>query len=71
MLATDRSHYAKSNPYMDSPQSIGKLYISKKSSIHIWIITPLMEILLPSFISQPTPCSKMHLFLSLKIYYVN
>ncbi|XP_041536007.1 protein-L-isoaspartate(D-aspartate) O-methyltransferase isoform X4 [Microtus oregoni] len=23
MLATDRSHYAKSNPYMDSPQSIG------------------------------------------------
>lgn len=31
MLATDRSHYAKSNPYMDSPQSIGKLYISKES----------------------------------------
>lgn len=25
MLATDRSHYAKCNPYMDSPQSIGKL----------------------------------------------
>uniref|UniRef100_A0ABI7XJ87 Protein-L-isoaspartate(D-aspartate) O-methyltransferase n=2 Tax=Felinae TaxID=338152 RepID=A0ABI7XJ87_FELCA len=23
MLATDRSHYAKCNPYMDSPQSIG------------------------------------------------
>lgn len=27
MLATDRSHYAKCNPYMDSPQSIGKLWI--------------------------------------------
>lgn len=24
MLATDRCHYAKYNPYMDSPQSIGK-----------------------------------------------
>lgn len=24
MLATDRCHYAKCNPYMDSPQSIGK-----------------------------------------------
>ncbi|XP_007892615.1 protein-L-isoaspartate(D-aspartate) O-methyltransferase isoform X2 [Callorhinchus milii] len=23
MMATDRGHYAKSNPYMDSPQSIG------------------------------------------------
>lgn len=23
MLATDRAHYSKCNPYMDSPQSIG------------------------------------------------
>lgn len=29
MLATDRSHYAKCNPYMDSPQSIGKVWISE------------------------------------------
>lgn len=29
MLATDRAHYAKCNPYMDSPQSIGKLWISE------------------------------------------
>ncbi|NP_001394178.1 protein-L-isoaspartate(D-aspartate) O-methyltransferase isoform 14 [Mus musculus] len=27
MLATDRSHYAKSNPYMDSPQSIEKFML--------------------------------------------
>ncbi len=25
MLATDRAHFSKCNPYMDSPQSIGKL----------------------------------------------
>lgn len=25
MLATDRAHFSRCNPYMDSPQSIGKL----------------------------------------------
>lgn len=29
MLATDRCHYAKYNPYMDSPQSIGKSILQK------------------------------------------
>lgn len=34
MLATDRCHYAKYNPYMDSPQSIGKS-VSMKYSVLI------------------------------------
>lgn len=37
MLATDRCHYAKYNPYMDSPQSIGKS-VSLKCSVLICVM---------------------------------
>lgn len=42
MLATDRSHYSRCNPYMDSPQSIGMIIkpIMHRSTVSGVIIQP-------------------------------
>ncbi|XP_049645317.1 protein-L-isoaspartate(D-aspartate) O-methyltransferase [Suncus etruscus] len=43
MLATDRSHYAKSNPYMDSPQSIGFQATISAPHMHAYALELLVE----------------------------
>lgn len=42
MLATDRAHYSRCNPYMDSPQSIGMIIkpIMHRSTVSGVIIQP-------------------------------
>ncbi|KAL7987693.1 hypothetical protein Chor_006612, partial [Crotalus horridus] len=43
MLATDRSHYAKCNPYMDSPQSIGFQATISAPHMHAYALELLYE----------------------------
>nr|XP_038957960.1 protein-L-isoaspartate(D-aspartate) O-methyltransferase isoform X2 [Rattus norvegicus] len=43
MLATDRSHYAKSNPYMDSPQSIGFQATISAPHMHAYALELLFD----------------------------
>nr|XP_033792681.1 protein-L-isoaspartate(D-aspartate) O-methyltransferase isoform X2 [Geotrypetes seraphini] len=43
MLATDRCHYAKSNPYMDSPQSIGYQATISAPHMHAYALELLHE----------------------------
>lgn len=43
MLATDRSHYAKCNPYMDSPQSIGKFWIFENVTNFTYLLSNLCK----------------------------
>ncbi|XP_073893331.1 protein-L-isoaspartate(D-aspartate) O-methyltransferase isoform X12 [Macaca fascicularis] len=55
MLATDRSHYAKCNPYMDSPQSIGfQATISAPHMSHaLW---PRLDAVAQSQLTAAFPC---------------
>nr|XP_008004867.1 protein-L-isoaspartate(D-aspartate) O-methyltransferase isoform X1 [Chlorocebus sabaeus] len=43
MLATDRSHYAKCNPYMDSPQSIGFQATISAPHMHAYALELLFD----------------------------
>ncbi|XP_038623471.1 protein-L-isoaspartate(D-aspartate) O-methyltransferase isoform X1 [Tachyglossus aculeatus] len=43
MLATDRCHYAKCNPYMDSPQSIGFQATISAPHMHAYALELLFE----------------------------
>ncbi|XP_040614129.1 protein-L-isoaspartate(D-aspartate) O-methyltransferase isoform X1 [Mesocricetus auratus] len=43
MLSTDRSHYAKSNPYMDSPQSIGFQATISAPHMHAYALELLFD----------------------------
>ncbi|KAH0622378.1 hypothetical protein JD844_024636 [Phrynosoma platyrhinos] len=43
MLATDRCHYAKCNPYMDSPQSIGFQATISAPHMHAYALELLYE----------------------------
>uniref|UniRef100_A0A671SXY7 Protein-L-isoaspartate O-methyltransferase n=1 Tax=Sinocyclocheilus anshuiensis TaxID=1608454 RepID=A0A671SXY7_9TELE len=43
MLATDRAHFSKCNPYMDSPQSIGKLQARVIILLHAYALELLHD----------------------------
>lgn len=38
MLATDRGHFSRCNPYMDSPQSIGRFPLKPKPCRPFWLL---------------------------------